>query len=418
MTVDPDTSAGGPAEADGHDLTGRLDALDRKIDTVAGAMAAVASTQTELLDLSRQALEQVGETAAAQRADLALALDALAGVTEALERSATRTDDRLAAIRDAAAVPVADLQALLTARTERTDAQLQALLDRVEHVIAGTPSAALGDDGREEAAGDREVAGDGEAGGTSVGGPRSDPSGHSGPAGDALADHVDVVPHLGPLVAAVERLEDGLAALLDQAASAPGGAPSAPDLSAFDAHVEELRNSVRSLSWQLPELAEELAMLRGQVEGLDLAGPIQETAEDLAEDLRQHTDVALAGTLRVLDERFQGLRSAIVPLTAPPGSAPGMGFEAGAVMGAVQAAWSRLEQRLDHEFDQLGHQLVEMDRRIEQALATAEAAANRPVVTGEQLRKTASSVKEAVQAAREQRRLRRGGPPPKGLGPG
>lgn len=375
--VEPSPPHGGqPGSGAGGEVDARLDDLDRKLDTVAGAMAAVATTQTELLEQGRQVIREVGEAAAAQRADLALALEALAGVTEALERSATRTDDRLAAIRDAAAVPVADLQTLLTARTERTDAQLQALLDRVE---------------------------------AAVGRPADD-----APAPDAAA------PQEAPLAGladALDRVEEGLAALLDRPPAQTVAGPGDEALATFDTHVEELRNSVRSLSWQLPELAEELATLRAQVEGLDLTGPLQETAEDLAEDLRQHTDVALAGTLRVLDERFQGLRSAIVPLTSPPPSA-GMGFEAGAVMGAVQAAWSRLEQRLDHEFDQLGHQLVEMDRRIEQALATAEAAANRPVVTGEQLRKTASSVKEAVQAAREHRRLRRGGTPPKGLGPG
>ena len=362
----------------GGEVDRRLDDLDRKIDTVAGAMAAVATTQTELLEQGRQVLREVTEAASAQRADLALALEALAGVTEALERSATRTDDRLAAIRDAAAVPVADLQTLLTARTERTDAQLQALLDRVEAAIGGPPPASGGE----------------------VDGP-------DGP--------------MAGLAEALDRVEDALGALLDRPPAERAAGPGDDALATFDTHVEELRNSVKSLSWQLPELAEELATLRAQVEGLDLTGPLQETAEDLAEDLRQHTDVALAGTLRVLDERFQGLRSAIVPLTTPPPAASGMGFEAGAVMGAVQAAWNRLEQRLDHEFDQLGHQLVEMDRRIEQALATAEAAANRPVVTGEQLRKTASSVKDAVQAAREHRRLRRGGPggtPPKGLGPG
>jgi len=366
---------GQPGSGAGGEVDARLDDLDRKLDTVAGAMAAVATTQTELLEQGRQVLREVSEAAAAQRADLALALEALAGVTEALERSATRTDDRLAAIRDAAAVPVADLQTLLTARTERTDAQLRALLDRVEAAVGGSADT---------------------------------------PAPDA-ADPQEAP--LAGLADALDRVEEGLAALLDRPAAHTAAGPGDEALATFDSHVEELRNSVKSLSWQLPELAEELATLRAQVEGLDLAGPLQETAEDLAEDLRQHTDVALAGTLRVLDERFQGLRSAIVPLTSPPPSA-GMGFEAGAVMGAVQAAWSRLEQRLDHEFDQLGHQLVEMDRRIEQALATAEAAANRPVVTGEQLRKTASSVKEAVQAAREHRRLRRGGTPPKGLGPG
>ena len=377
--VEPSPQHGGqPGPGAGGEVDRRLDDLDRKLDTVAGAMAAVATTQTELLEQGRQVLREVADAAAAQRADLALALEALAGVTEALERSATRTDDRLAAIRDAAAVPVADLQTLLTARTERTDAQLQALLDRVEAAIGAPPPA---------------------------------PGGEQDAPGGPVAG----------LAEALDRVEDALGALLDRPSAQSAGGLGDDALATFDTHVEELRNSVKSLSWQLPELAEELATLRAQVEGLDLTGPLQETAEDLAEDLRQHTDVALAGTLRVLDERFQGLRSAIVPLTTPPPASGGMGFEAGAVMGAVQAAWSRLEQRLDHEFDQLGHQLVEMDRRIEQALTAAEAAANRPVVTSEQLRKTASSVKEAVQAAREHRRLRRGGPggsPPRGLGPG
>ena len=93
-----------------------------------------------------------------------------------------------------------------------------------------------------------------------------------------------------------------------------------------------------------------------------------------------------------------------------------MGFEAGAVMGAAQAAWNRLEQRIDTEFDDLGRQLHSMGAVIEQALATAEAAANRPVVTGDQLRRAASSVKDTVLGASRSRRERRGGP--KGLGPG
>jgi type II secretory pathway component PulM len=95
------------------------------------------------------------------------------------------------------------------------------------------------------------------------------------------------------------------------------------------------------------------------------------------------------------------------------------GFEAGAVMGAAQAAWNRLEQRLDHEFDDLGRQLQSMASLIEQAVTTAEAAeaaASRPVVTGEQLRRAATSVKDSALGAGRARRERRGGP--RSLGPG
>ena len=287
-----------------------LAALDRKLDTIAGALAAVAATQKDLL-----------ETAAGHRADLALALEVLAGIAESLDRVETRTEDRLAAIRDAASAPVADLQALLAARSERSEAQLDQVAARVEEAVA-------------------------------------------------------------------ERLES-----LEAAAVA--------------------------LAARLPEIGEDLAGLREAVEGLDVTGPLQDTADGLADDLRDHTTAALAGTLRVLDERLSTLRSAIVAVPAPPPAPPaaaGMGFEAGAVMGATQAAWNRLEQRLDAEFDDLGRQLQAMSTLVERALATAEAAAHRPVVTGEQLRRTASSVRDAVVQANRSRRDRRGGP--RGLGPG
>ena len=54
-------------------------------------------------------------------------------------------------------------------------------------------------------------------------------------------------------------------------------------------------------------------------------------------------------------------------------------------MGATQAAWTRLEQRLDAEFDDLGRQLQAMVALIERTATIAEAVANRPVVTGDQL---------------------------------
>ncbi|HEY9556113.1 MAG TPA: hypothetical protein VIR58_05225, partial [Acidimicrobiales bacterium] len=72
----------------------------------------------------------------------------------------------------------------------------------------------------------------------------------------------------------------------------------------------------------------------------------------------------------------------------------------------AQAAWQRLEQRMDQEFDDLGRQLHAIATLVEQANANAEAAANRPVVTGEQIRTAATSVKDTVLRARRSRRDR------------
>jgi len=284
-------------------------------------------------------LAELTAAAAAQREDVALALDVLARMAEALERSDARTEDRLAAVRDAAAVPVADLQAALMARADRTDAQLAQF------------AAAL----------DASPTSDGER--------------DSGSRLGAVADLVT-------------------------------------------ARVDELGEAVRALSWQLPEITQELAALRDQVQGVDVTGAITTASDELTERLRLHTDTALAGVLRLLDERLSALRLTIseAATSGPEGGTGSMGFEAGAVMGAAQAAWNRLEQRLDSEFDDLGRQLLSMGTVIEQALATAEAAASRPVVTGDQLRRAASSVKDTVLGASRSRRDRRGGP--RGLGPG
>jgi hypothetical protein len=370
-------------------LADLIQGLSDKLDTVAGATAAVASTQTDLLTrlaeaevrrsedasnvaqrldaLERQVLARSQPTgdatdapagsleplaqglaeltaaAASQRDDAALALDVLARMAESLERSDARTEDRLAAVRDAAAVPVADLQALVTARADRTDAQLALLATTVE----GSLDAPAGDHGDLES--------------------RSRLS--------ALADLIT-------------------------------------------ARVDELGEAVRSLSWQLPEITQELGALRDRFEANDVSGAIVAASEDLTERLTLHTDTALAGVLRLLDERLNALRASIAQAASTPseGASSSMGFEAGAVMGAAQAAWNRLEQRLDNEFDDLGRQLLSMGTVIEQALATAEAAANRPVVTGDQLRRAASSVKDTVLGASRSRRDRRGGP--RGLGPG
>lgn len=151
---------------------------------------------------------------------------------------------------------------------------------------------------------------------------------------------------------------------------------------------------------------------------------LEDSLDELGEHLSDHVEAALAGMLRLIDARLAAVRAAVaeaslVPVEpaaapAPPPAAPS--FEAGAVMGAAQAAWIRLEQRIEAEFDDLARQLQTMTALVEQSLATAEAAANRPVVTSEQIRRTATSVKDAVVGASRARRDRSGRP--KGLGPG
>jgi hypothetical protein len=169
------------------------------------------------------------------------------------------------------------------------------------------------------------------------------------------------------------------------------------------------------------EVAQRLGALERQVLALPPPAarlPVDEhheaqLAEELSDHLSRHTDLALAGALRVIDQRLDALRDA---LSTTGGGANVGGFEAGAVMGATQAAWTRLEQRLDAEFDDLGRQLQAMAALIERTAAISEALANRPVVTTDQLRKAASAVKESVTAAGRARRDRRGGQ--RGLGPG
>jgi hypothetical protein len=170
------------------------------------------------------------------------------------------------------------------------------------------------------------------------------------------------------------------------------------------------------------EVAQRLAALERQIlASSPPAGPLDpfpvasvaEDVERLRADLTHHTDLALAGALRVIDDRLGALRDALSSTAGPSNVAS---YEAGAVMGATQAAWTRLEQRLDAEFDDLGRQLQAMVALIERTAAIAEAMADRPVVTTDQLRKAASAVKESVAAAGRSRRQRRGGA--RGLGPG
>lgn len=334
---------GGPADV----------SVSEKLDTVAGAVAQIARSHTDLLahvaeaearraEMASAAAEQMvalQQLVAQQRDDLALALDVLARMADALERAEARTDDRLAAVRDAATGPVVDLQEMLAARGERTDRRLEAMAA-------------------------------------------------------------------------------SLAALEERPAATPATADV--DLTPVHEHLDRLTRSVDDLTGQLPELGEALAELRAAEAE---PAPPPPDRRDVAEEITDHVDTALAGTLRLIDTRLNSLREVITERRADEGSngRQAAGFEAGAVMGAAQAAWNRLEQRLDHEFDDLGRQLQAMAALIEQAVSTAEAAeaaASRPVVTGDQLRKAATSVKDTVLGASRSRRERRGGPRSLGPGPG
>ena len=153
-------------------------------------------------------------------------------------------------------------------------------------------------------------------------------------------------------------------------------------------------------------ISRRLETLEGLV--LDLGHQLPELSDDVTTRLTDHTDAALAGVLRLLDVRLALLRRAIDE--AEPIAASAAGFEAGAVMGAAQAAWNRLEQRLDKEFDDLGRQLQSMASLIDAVASSTEDLANRPVMSGDQLRKAASAVKDTVVSANRNRRDRRGGP--------
>lgn len=381
------------ADDDHRDDAGPTDALadiGLKLDRVAGAVVAIAATHTDLLGhvaeaeaRSSQATQVVGQRLEALerqllalpalaippppgapgdlsalaagveslRADLSLSLDVLAGISEALERLDTRTEDRLAAVRDAAAAPVADLQMLLSARYEHQGSQLSELTAAIQSLAE-----------REEAA------------------PPED-----------LAELTDAVRDLGA------RPADTSGAVLER--------------------VEELAGAVQALTWQVPELVEELAAVRAQVEGIDVVGPLAEVTQELGGRLTLHTDMALAGAIRLIDDRLATLRKVMAEGTASASAQSNVGgFEAGAVMGAAQAAWNRLEQRLDNEFDDLSRQLQAMAGLIDQVVTSTEAVANRPVVTGDQLRRAASAVRDTVVGANRARRDRRGGP--RGLGSG
>jgi hypothetical protein len=185
--------------------------------------------------------------------------------------------------------------------------------------------------------------------------------------------------------------------------------------------LDDLRADVALSLEVLVRVAEVVErMERDDTGRVDVAGPLAAASDELGARLTLHTDAALAGAVRLIDGRLATLRSelqeSVASVTSVAVPAQPAGFEAGAVMGAAQAAWNRLEQRLDTEFDDLSRQLAGMADLVQAAVASAEAVANRPVVTGEQLLKAASSVKTSVIGAGRARWERRGRP--RGLGSG
>jgi hypothetical protein len=192
---------------------------------------------------------------------------------------------------------------------------------------------------------------------------------------------LDVLAHVAEGIEQLDqRTEDRLAGIRD---AATGHVDSLPG------RIEEVSSAVQALTRQLPELGGKLTL---------------------------HTDTALAGALRLIDDRLAALRSSVLDAATGAQTSNAGGFEAGAVIGAAQAAWNRLEQRLDTEFDDLGRQLQAIAGLLEQTAQSAEVAATRPVVTGEGIKRAATAVRDTVVSARRSRRDRRGGP--KGLGPG
>jgi hypothetical protein len=221
---------------------------------------------------------------------------------------------------------------------------------------------------------------------------------------------------LAQVAEGIERLDartaERLTALRDAAA---GPVRDLQDVLA--ARYEQQDEQAADLAASLQALAARPAAPSGHDDSAVLA-----RIDELGGRVTLHTDTALAGTLRLIDDRLATLRNAVVE--AARGDEDKGGFEAGAVMGATQAAWNRLEQRLDAEFDDLGRQLEAMATLLEQAAQSAEEAAQnageaasyRPIVSGDQLRKAAGALRDTVVSAGRSRRERRGGP--RSLGPG
>lgn len=324
----------------------------RQFDTVASSVAAIAVGQRELLGRLAEA-----ETKRRQDAlELGRRLEAVEGVLLNLGL-ADRLEDILAAHQEH--------QATLQHLSERTAALTTMLGELVERPVAASPVARPARPLPEVIVPDVVTL--------------------------PLNIDADLAPLRGQLVdlaATAAHQRDDLARVADAVATL-GARPS--DLAAMGpviARVNDLTSAVQSISGQLPQLG-----------------------DNVTHRLTEHTDTALAGVLRLLDGRLAALRRALADAGSPSTSATGeTPLDAETVMGIAQASWNHLEQRIDTEFDDLGRQLQAMAALIEAVVVSNEDLASRPIVTGEQFRRAATSVKETVVTANRNRRQRRGGP--------
>lgn len=170
--------------------------------------------------------------------------------------------------------------------------------------------------------------------------------------------------------------------------------------------LAQVAEGVRRLDVRIERVDAQMAELGAAVAALQDEGPtpVRERLVEMAGRLTLHTDIALAGALRVIDDRLAALRTALTDAVEAGQARPG-GIEA----GTAQLSWNRLERHLDAEFDEVGRQLEAIGALVEHTAASAD----RPFVTTDQLRKAASAVKDSVTSAGRSRRDRRGGP---GLG--
>jgi hypothetical protein len=414
--IDARLSAQAEARTDDRELIERVAAQLGGLRELAGQApdsealtAAVRAEVAPLADAVQAATRAADPTALPPTAELAR-------LAEAVERMGNRITDGLGSVRDAAMAPVADLQAIVGGRADRTDARLDELAERVASLAATGPGADADETSPEPATAelvarlDRLATAVDEVG-TAVGAlswqlPESGRVDEAAAAAPADADELAEAVAAQTRDVVVPSIE---AAVRDAVAAAVESAVGDAVTSAVESAVGQAATQAVAPATPPPPPPPP-----PEPAALDLA-PVHQRLDAVTGDIERavadRTEAAMAGLLRLLDDRLTALRDEIQRGTP---TAPSGGFEAGAVLGASQAAWNRLESRLDSEFDDLGRQLHSLGVLVERALEAVEQ--RQPLVTGEGIRKAAASVRDTVVGASKSRRDRRGGP--RGLGSG
>jgi hypothetical protein len=428
--IDARISAQAEARTDDRELIERVVAQLGGLRELAGQVpdpeALAAAVRAEVAPLA-EAVEAA--TRAADPTTLPPTAE-LARLAEAVERMGNRITDGLGSVRDAAMAPVADLQAIVGGRADRTDARLDELAEQVGSLATTGPGTDDADQTSPEPATaelvtrlDRLAAAVDEVGGAV--GALSWQLPESGRVDEAAAAPSADADELAEAVAAQTR--EAVVPSIETAAR--DAVAAAVESSVREAVSSAVESSVRDAVAAAVESAVGQAALQGaspvtpppppppppEPVTLDLT-PVHQRLDAVTGEIERavadRTEAAMAGLLRLLDDRLTALRDEIqrAATSAPSGG----GFEAGAVLGASQAAWNRLDSRLDSEFDDLGRQLHSLGVLVERALEAVEQ--RQPLVTGEGIRKAAASVRDTVVGASKSRRDRRGGP--RGLGSG